>query len=163
MSGCRFRQSLSSSDAFVQSCQQDNDHTNIDIYFEEMTNNAYGLALNENELTETITNGFIECCSNGHLKNAQYLCSLRKGVFSLFNKYVDVNTKNNLAFKLASKNNHTNIIEWLFYLGTHQVDLGDNLIFDSACLNNAIDTTQWLWSLNIFVINIELFDKCFKN
>lgn len=171
-----YRRTLTPSESFIHSCQT-GEREYIDIFLEQAKNYIYGEELRAKNyiygqrlrgkyLSDLITNGFIECCKAGNLTNAEYLYSLRKGALGLFFRHVDVNAQNNLAFRSALMCGHIDVAHWLYYLNNHHVNLsqcdinGINL-FELVCLAGAITTAKWLWQFDIFVLSVDLFEKCF--
>lgn len=148
------------SKSFIFSCKT-GDISDLKKYLNSVKTLHYFIS-NE-EFEEIVNKGFIICCEYGHLECAQYLYSLRRNIFSMFSKIVNINYNKGTAFFLACNNNHLDVSCWLYSLPNFKFDLYDEKLFGFCCLNNAIGTVKWLYSVEKYLISINLFDDCFKN
>jgi ankyrin repeat protein len=87
---------------------------------------------------------FQNACEHGYILVAQYF----------FNKNItDIHVDNEYAFRHACRNNHTEIVKWLYQLGINicspiNIHVDNEFAFKYFCRNGDMEMAKWLYQLS---------------
>jgi hypothetical protein len=62
---------------------------------------------------------------------------------------ININTKNNAAFRMACIQGELSVAEWLYSLGGINIDARDYELFRNVCRSEQLLVAQWMFQLGI--------------